>query len=123
MDDLGIVERNGRYEYSDLPNGVGEDRPLDFHSPYGCSKGAADQYTIDYARIYGIQECDVSTELHLRAAAVWNRGPRMGCVVHDRGGSWQENHHLWRRQADARRASRAGFGARVRGRLSNIVKK
>ena len=55
MDDIGVVERNGRYEYSDLPNGVGEDRPLDFHSPYGCSKGAADQYTIDYARIYGIQ--------------------------------------------------------------------
>ena len=55
MDDLGIVERNGRYEYSDLPLGVGEDRPLDFHSPYGCSKGAADQYTIDYARIYGIR--------------------------------------------------------------------
>ena len=55
MDDNGVAERNGRYEYSDLPNGVGEDRPLDFHSPYGCSKGAADQYTIDYARIYGIQ--------------------------------------------------------------------
>ena len=55
MDDVGVVERNGRYEYSDLPTGVGEDRPLDFHSPYGCSKGAADQYTIDYARIYGIR--------------------------------------------------------------------
>jgi CDP-paratose 2-epimerase len=54
MDDLGVVERNGRYEYSDLANGVGEDRSIDFHSPYGCSKGAADQYTIDYARIYGI---------------------------------------------------------------------
>src|SRR5262249_16368611 len=55
MDDIGVVERNGRYEYRDLPNGVGEDRPLDFHSPYGCSKGVADQYTIDYARIYSIQ--------------------------------------------------------------------
>ena len=55
MDDIGVAERNGRYEYSDLPDGVGEDRPLDFHSPYGCSKGAADQYTIDYARIYGMQ--------------------------------------------------------------------
>jgi CDP-paratose 2-epimerase len=54
MGDLGVVERNGRYEYSDLPNGIGEDRPVDFHSPYGCSKGAADQYAIDYARIYGI---------------------------------------------------------------------
>jgi CDP-paratose 2-epimerase len=55
MDDLGIVERNGRYEYGDLPDGVSEDRPLDFHSPYGCSKGVGDQYTIDYSRIYGQQ--------------------------------------------------------------------
>jgi CDP-paratose 2-epimerase len=55
MDDIGVAECNGRYEYVNLPNGIGEDRPLDFHSPYGCSKGTADQYTIDYARIYGIQ--------------------------------------------------------------------
>jgi CDP-paratose 2-epimerase len=34
--------------------GVGEDAPLDFYSPYGCSKGAADQYVRDYARIYGM---------------------------------------------------------------------
>ena len=34
--------------------GIAENRPLDFHSPYGCSKGAADQYVIDYARTYGI---------------------------------------------------------------------
>ena len=34
--------------------GVGEDQPLDFCSPYGCSKGAADQYVLDYARIYGL---------------------------------------------------------------------
>lgn len=34
--------------------GVGEDRPLDFHTPYGCSKGAADQYVLDYARSFGI---------------------------------------------------------------------
>src|SRR5439155_21505302 len=31
-----------------------ESQPLDFHSPYGCSKGAADQYVRDYARIYGL---------------------------------------------------------------------
>jgi CDP-paratose 2-epimerase len=36
-------------------NGVSEERPLDFHSPYGCSKGAADQYVRDYARSYGLQ--------------------------------------------------------------------
>jgi len=35
--------------------GVSEEVPLDFHSPYGCSKGAADQYVLDYARIYGLK--------------------------------------------------------------------
>jgi len=54
MQDLSIVETNGRYQYRDLSAGVSEDRPLDFHSPYGCSKGVADQYTLDYARIYGL---------------------------------------------------------------------
>jgi CDP-paratose 2-epimerase len=34
--------------------GIGEDRPLDFHTPYGCSKGAADQYVLDFARSYGL---------------------------------------------------------------------
>lgn len=34
--------------------GIGETRPLDFHTPYGCSKGAADQYVLDYARSYGL---------------------------------------------------------------------
>ncbi len=37
--------------------GVGEDRPLDFHTPYGCSKGAADQYVLDYARSYDLPTC------------------------------------------------------------------
>src|SRR5690606_39337408 len=35
-------------------HGIGETRPLDFHTPYGCSKGAADQYVLDYARSYDI---------------------------------------------------------------------
>lgn len=55
MEEVGVSERNGRYEYRDLPNGVEETQQLDFHSPYGCSKGVADQYTIDYSRIYGLQ--------------------------------------------------------------------
>jgi CDP-paratose 2-epimerase len=38
-------------------SGVGESRPLDFHTPYGCSKGGADQYVLDYARSYGIPTC------------------------------------------------------------------
>lgn len=55
MEDLGVVERNGRYEYEHLTTGVKETRNLDFHSPYGCSKGVADQYTIDYSRVYGLR--------------------------------------------------------------------
>ncbi|WP_262272550.1 NAD-dependent epimerase/dehydratase family protein [Microvirga yunnanensis] len=37
--------------------GIGESRALDFHTPYGCSKGAADQYVLDYARSFGIPTC------------------------------------------------------------------
>lgn len=55
MDDVAVVERNGRYEYRDLMAGADERQHLDFHSPYGCSKGVADQYTIDYSRIYGLR--------------------------------------------------------------------
>src|SRR5262245_825499 len=55
MEDVVTVERITRYEYRDLPHGVSESQPLDFHSPYGCSKGAADQYVRDYARIYGLR--------------------------------------------------------------------
>ena len=44
-----------RYALTGAPQGVAETCPLDFHSPYGCSKGAADQYVRDYARIYGLR--------------------------------------------------------------------
>ena len=53
MEDIKVVKRGGRYQYRDLPHGIPEHRLLDFHSPYGCSKGAADQYVHDYGRIYG----------------------------------------------------------------------
>ena len=56
-----------RYEVrgdSDVPAAIAEDQPLAFCSPYGCSKGAADQYVIDYARTFGL------------AAAVF----RMSCI-------------------------------------------
>jgi CDP-paratose 2-epimerase len=46
--------RGNRYAYVDRPHGIDEEQALDFLSPYGCSKGAADQYTLDYARMYGI---------------------------------------------------------------------
>ncbi|MBI4244800.1 MAG: GDP-mannose 4,6-dehydratase, partial [Planctomycetes bacterium] len=54
---LKIKESQTRFELKDYPNGVPEHVNLDFHSPYGCSKGCADQYFIDYARIYGLKTC------------------------------------------------------------------
>jgi CDP-paratose 2-epimerase len=54
IEDVAVVERSTCYEFRDLPYGISESQPLDFHSPYGCSKGAADQYVRDYARIYDL---------------------------------------------------------------------
>jgi CDP-paratose 2-epimerase len=54
LEDLNVVETSTKYQFEALPHGVPESRSLDFHSPYGCSKGAADQYVRDYGRIYGI---------------------------------------------------------------------
>ena len=55
MTNVTVVEEENRYRYADLPAGISEDQPLDFHSPYGCSKGTGDQYVRDYARIYGLK--------------------------------------------------------------------
>jgi len=44
-----------RFQCLEKPNGFDEKTPIDFHSPYGCSKGAADQYMLDYARIFGLK--------------------------------------------------------------------
>ncbi len=52
MEQISVVEEATRYRYRDYPDGISEEWPLDFHSPYGCSKGAGDQYVRDYARIY-----------------------------------------------------------------------
>ena len=57
LEDVGLRRRNRRYEPVDPAialRGVSESRPLDFYSPYGCSKGAADQYVRDYARTFGV---------------------------------------------------------------------
>ena len=54
MEDVKVVELESRYDYANLPDGASESQPLDFHSPYGCSKGSGDQYVRDYYRIYGL---------------------------------------------------------------------
>jgi len=48
-------ETDTRYECIEKPNGFDESVGLDFHSPYGTSKGSADQYMLDFARIYGLK--------------------------------------------------------------------
>jgi CDP-paratose 2-epimerase len=55
MEDTPLVELPTRWQYAELPYGCAETQPLDFHSPYGCSKGTGDQYVRDYARIYGLR--------------------------------------------------------------------
>jgi CDP-paratose 2-epimerase len=55
MEDVELAEEPTRWRYKDLLHGCPESQPLDFHSPYGCSKGAGDQYVRDYSRIYGLR--------------------------------------------------------------------
>ena len=54
MENVQVVEAESDYRYADFPLGISEEQPIDFHSPYGCSKGSGDQYMRDYARIYDI---------------------------------------------------------------------
>lgn len=53
IENIAVEEEEQRYRFSELPQGVSETQSLDFHSPYGCSKGCGDQYVRDYSRIYG----------------------------------------------------------------------
>ncbi len=54
MEEVKVIQQNGSYKYEDFIFGVPESFSLDFHSPYGCSKGAGDQYVRDYNRIYDL---------------------------------------------------------------------
>jgi CDP-paratose 2-epimerase len=53
--DEGVGLVDGRWWSASHPQGIDETAPLDFHSPYACSKGAGDQYVLDYARTYGLR--------------------------------------------------------------------
>jgi CDP-paratose 2-epimerase len=57
LQDVELIPRGKRHvprDHGTRTSGISEAQPLDFHSPYGCSKGAADQYVLDYARMYGL---------------------------------------------------------------------
>ncbi|QJD96832.1 NAD-dependent epimerase/dehydratase family protein [Mucilaginibacter robiniae] len=58
LEDLKVILKGDRYEPENskiADNGISEERGIDFHSPYGCSKGAADAYILDYARTFGLK--------------------------------------------------------------------
>jgi CDP-paratose 2-epimerase len=50
-----VIEKNTRYEFADGSKDISETEQLQFASPYGCSKGSADQYTLDYAKMFGLK--------------------------------------------------------------------
>ncbi|HOL63698.1 MAG TPA: GDP-mannose 4,6-dehydratase, partial [Elusimicrobiales bacterium] len=55
LNQFNYEETETRYICKDYPKGFPENIPLDFHSPYGCSKGSADQYMLDYSRMFGLK--------------------------------------------------------------------
>ena len=55
LNSLEIIETDTRYKLKDFPNGLDEKIPLDFSTPYGCSKGSADQYVRDWSRVFGMK--------------------------------------------------------------------
>lgn len=52
---VDFVEEEFKYVAPSHPLGFNESLPLDFHGPYGCSKGSADQYMVDYGRMFGLR--------------------------------------------------------------------
>ncbi|HEX5453446.1 MAG TPA: NAD-dependent epimerase/dehydratase family protein [Stellaceae bacterium] len=104
--DIDLAETATRYtpEGALARRGIDEGRPLRFHSPYGCSKGSADQYVLDYARSFGL------------AAAVF----RMSCIYgpHQHGTEdqgWLA--HFMIRALEGRAITIYGDGKQVRDAL------
>ena len=76
LEQYAYRETETRYECIDKPHGFDESTQLEFHSPYGCSKGAADQYMLDYARIFGLKTvvCRHSSMYGGRQFATYDQG-------------------------------------------------
>jgi nucleoside-diphosphate-sugar epimerase len=101
MEAAQVVLKNGRYSYADYPFGISENYPLDFHSPYGCSKGAGDQYMRDYHRIFGLksivmrQSCLTATQ---EIVTPFGNKPiaslKSGDLVHS-GCGWTRVRRVW----------------------------
>lgn len=104
LGDLGVAKAGDQYQPTDEAiriHGVGEDRPLDFCTPYGCSKGAADQYVLDYATSFGLPTAV------LRMSCIY--GPRQ-FGTEDQG--WVA--HFLKRATSGRSITLYGDGRQVR---------
>lgn len=104
LEDVGMREDEDRYtprQEHIAQNGISEARPLDFHSPYGCSKGTADQYVRDYARSYGLRT------VVFRMSCIY--GPHQ-CGTEDQG--WVA--HFLMRARDHQTLTIYGDGCQVR---------
>jgi len=104
LDDIALQRRADRYEPVDSEvrwHGIDESRPLAFHTPYGCSKGAADQYVLDYARSFGLET------VVFRMSCIY--GPHQ-CGTEDQG--WVA--HFALRALDGRPITVYGDGRQVR---------
>ena len=83
LDSVELARCGARYEPRDrhmAVNGAGRLIPLSFHSPYGCSKGSADQYVLDYGRCYGFRTVVFRMSCILRSAPAGYGRPGLGCL-------------------------------------------
>ena len=89
LETIRYEDTETRYVAPDFPRGFDESLPLEFHGPYGCSKGAADQYLADYGRIFGLRTAS------LRQSSVYgpHQHPRsdQGWVAHLMQEAWARN--------------------------------
>ena len=107
LEDVELVPDSSRYIPADTSTrmwGIGEARGIEFHSPYGCSKGAADQYVLDYARTFGLPA------LVFRMSCIY--GPHQ-CGTEDQG--WVA--HFLIRAMDRQPITIYGDGLQVRDLL------
>ena len=77
---LKLRLNTNHYELINNKKGIDENFQLDFQSPYGCSKGASDQYVIDYKRIFNL-DIMLLGRLYIWTLPIWNG--RSGMVILD----------------------------------------
>ena len=89
LESIRYLDTSTRYVAPDFPDGFDESLPLEFHGPYGCSKGTADQYLADYGRIFNMRTAS------LRQSSVYgpHQHPRsdQGWVAHLMQEAWARN--------------------------------